>query len=302
MPTALFEKIIGDCKQFHLAEIEPFLQGDPFSDPKILERLEYIRIHLPNTRLRLYTNAYGLTARKADELARIGVDELTISINSLDSARYASMMGVPLARTLANVDYLLTDKVRSELGADITLRMTCFDDTSLKEQDDFLVFCGGHDVTPSINGLYNYKGHIYSDLPIPSYGCEHVTRLDLLADGSVTLCCMDHNGEYGWGNVKHSSVLDLYNHEQAQRYREYHRTGRRQAIEPCGSCNMFWPLLDGLSSEQERLTRAEFEAYVVEHRPIGRRPPRGAATLPNLRSQQVALGRRKATTQDARHQ
>lgn len=69
-----------------LYEIEPFLQGDPFSDPQILDRLEYIRGHLPDTRLRLYTNAYGLNERKADRLASIGLDDLTISINTLDSA------------------------------------------------------------------------------------------------------------------------------------------------------------------------------------------------------------------------
>ena len=292
MSTELFEKIIEDCKQFPLYEIEPFLQGDPFSDPQILDRLEYIRGHLPDTRLRLYTNAYGLNERKADRLASIGLDDLTISINTLDSARYEAMMGIPLARTLANVEYLLSDRIRGQLGAQITLRMTCFDDTSLQEQDEFLRFCESRGVESSISGLYNYKGHIYSDLPVPSYGCEHVTRLDILVDGSVTLCCMDHNGEYGWGTARDLSVLELYNHQVARRYRDLHRTGRREEADPCGTCNMFWPLLDGLSPEQEALTRAEFEAYVVKNVPIGRRRPSGSATLGNLHSQQVSIGRR----------
>lgn len=293
MPTALFEKIVQDCKEFPLYEIEPFLQGDPFSDPKILDRLEYIRVNLPDTRLRLYTNGYGLTRPRADRLASIGLDDLTISINTLDPARYKSMMGLPLARTLANVEYVLSNRIRGLLGADITLRMTCFDDTSLDEQDEFLQFCDRHNVASSISGLYNYKGHIYSDLPVPNYGCEHVTRLDILADGSVTLCCMDHNGEYGWGNARELSVLELYNHDVARRYRNLHSTGRRKEAGPCGSCNMFWPLWDGLDPAQEASTRTEFDAYVLEHDPIGRRAPRGSATLADLRSHQLTIGRRR---------
>ena len=42
MTDELFESIIEQCREFPLPAIEPFLQGDPFSDPKILPRLETI--------------------------------------------------------------------------------------------------------------------------------------------------------------------------------------------------------------------------------------------------------------------
>src|SRR6185295_13944982 len=61
MDQALFEKIIQDCTEFPLPAIEPFLNGEPFVDPKIMDRLEMIRSRLPNTKLRVYSNGYALS-------------------------------------------------------------------------------------------------------------------------------------------------------------------------------------------------------------------------------------------------
>ena len=71
-------------------------------------------------------------------------------------------------------------------------------DTSLEEQENFLALCKELDVKPFISGLFNYKGDIQSNLPIPNYPCEHMDRLDILSNGTVTLCCMDQDGEFSW--------------------------------------------------------------------------------------------------------
>jgi molybdenum cofactor biosynthesis enzyme MoaA len=289
MSRELFEKIIDDCTEFPLPEIEPFLQGDPFSDPHIMERLAYIRRRLPGTLLRLYTNGYGLTPRNTERLIQVGVDALVISLNTLDPQRYHETMGIKLDRTLKNIDYLL--ERRDRLGAKIQIRMTRLDDTSLEEQDAFLRYCGAKDVEPYISGLFNYKGDIGSSLPVPRYGCQHVTRLVILADGSTSLCCMDHEGDYGWGNAAEMSVLELYHHDTARLYRAMHAAGRRREIEPCGTCNMFWPTYTGTMPVERVRTGVEFVAYRVRHRPTGRKAPTSArqrATLPLLRQEQEA--------------
>ena len=84
MDDDLFKKIIEDCKEFELPAIEPFLQGEPFVDPKILDRLAYINDNLPNTKLRLYSNASALTPQKSDALRELNVDKLFISLNTIN--------------------------------------------------------------------------------------------------------------------------------------------------------------------------------------------------------------------------
>jgi molybdenum cofactor biosynthesis enzyme MoaA len=276
MDQDLFEKIIEDCREFPLEAIEPFLQGDPFSDPKILERLEHIRRRLPDTKLRLYTNGYGMTPKKIDAMLDLGIDHLYVSVNTLDPAKYREVMGIPLERTLDNLAYLTDPSRKRRVARNITFRMTRLGDTTLEEQDRFMAYCKERGVRCFIVGLFNYKGDIQSRLPVPSYGCEHVARLDILASGKVTLCCMDQDGEYGWGNLREMSVLEAFNHPSAVRYREHHRTGKRRQIDPCGTCNNFWPGFHGLSAMEAARTGIEYLAYVARHRPNGRKPPCGA--------------------------
>lgn len=274
MDQDLFEKIVEDCRAFPLEEIEPFLNGEPFVDPRIIGRLQHIRSRLPKTRLGLYSNGYGLVPKRIDELASIGgVDRLTISLNTLDPVRYKNIMGFKLERTLDNMKYLVDPVRRSKVAPKIQFRMVRMEDSTLEEQDLFVDYCESMGVEPFIVGQFNYKGDIPSAFPVPSYGCEHITRLDILSDGKVTLCCQDHEGEYTWGNVREQSVLEVYRGNTATKYREYHRTGRRKEIEPCGDCNLFWPNLEGMGVAETVKTACAAAWYFAKHRPNGRRPP-----------------------------
>lgn len=278
MEQALFEKIVEECREFPLPAIEPFLQGDPFSDPKILERLELIRRRLPDTKLRLYTNGYGMAPKKIDAMLGMGIDHLYVSVNTLDKDKYRQVMGIPLQRTLDNLAYLTEPSRRSRVANKITFRMTRLGDTTLAEQDDFVRYCRERGVQCFIVGLFNYKGDINSGLPVPSYGCEHVARLDILASGRVTLCCMDQDGQYGWADLNEMSVLEAFNHPSAVKYRHMHKSGKRREIDPCGTCNNFWPGFHGLSALEAARTGIEYCTYMARHRPNGRKAPRGEGT------------------------
>jgi molybdenum cofactor biosynthesis enzyme MoaA len=288
MQDDVFDKIVEDCKAFPLEAVEPFLQGDPFVDPKILPRLEKLKRSLPKTKLRLYTNGNGMNPKKIDALAEIGLDHLYVSLNTLDKVRYEETMGLNLERTLRNLDYLTEPGRRNRVAKKITFRMTRLADTSIAEQEQFLEYVKSKQVRPFIVGLFNYKGVVTSGLPVPRYGCEHVNRLDIMASGKVTLCCMDQDGEFGWGDVKDLSVLELYRHERARKYRQMHASGQRQKIAPCGTCNLFWPLTSGLSPIEAVRMGVEYCAYRLKYRPIGVRPPvseaGGDASLVQLRS------------------
>jgi molybdenum cofactor biosynthesis enzyme MoaA len=288
MKDEVFDKIVEDCKAFPLGAVEPFLQGDPFVDPKILTRLEQLKRSLPKTKLRLYTNGNGMTPKKIDALAEIGLDHLYVSVNTLDPTRYKETMGLNLERTLANLEYLTQPERRNRVAKKITFRMTRLADTTIAEQQTFLDYVKSKKVRPFIVGLFNYKGVVTSGLPVPRYGCEHVNRLDIMASGRVTLCCMDQDGEFGWGDVMQSSVLELFRHERARKYRTMHASGHRRDIEPCGTCNLFWPLTGGLSPFEAARMGVEYCAYRLKYRPIGVRPPTsapgGEASLVQLRS------------------
>jgi radical SAM protein with 4Fe4S-binding SPASM domain len=257
------------------------MNGEPLVDPRIIQRLEHIRRTLPRTKLSLYSNGYALSPKRIDEIVALGgLDRLIVSLNTLDPVRYRAIMGFKLERTLDNMKYL-TDSVRkSKVAKEIRFRMTRMDDSSLAEQDEFIAYCRERGVRPFVVGLFNYKGDIPSHLPVPSYGCESVERMDILSDGKVTLCCQDHEGEYTWGDVRTQSVLEIFRGPEATRYREMHRAGRRREIEPCNNCNLFWPCLDNMSATQTARTLISSGLYFIRHRPVGRKAPIAPPSIP----------------------
>ncbi len=274
MEQALFEKIVDDCTRFPLRKIEPLLNGEPFVDARIAERLALIRRRLPRTILHLVTNGNAMVPRRTDELVAMGgVDRLIISLNTLDAASYREVMGLELERTLANVRYALHPLRRTRIARTIYVRMVRRPDSTLAEQEAFLDFCRRERVRPFILAQHNYTGDVASELPVPSYPCQMIDRVDILHDGRVALCCSDAEGRYAWGDVRTQSVLEVYRGAVARRYRQAHRSGHRRAIAPCSGCNVVWPDLTGMSPARTLATAARFAAYVVRHRPLGKRAP-----------------------------
>lgn len=273
MSADLFEKILDDCRRFPLPAIEPFLNGDPFMDPDIVSRLFRIRERLPNTKLRLYTNGSLMTPAKLDQMEGVGIDHLFVSLNTLDPAKYREVLGLDLEKTKANIENLAGRVGRKGIARQLTVRMTRFDDTTLAEQDAFLDYCKKLHVEPMIVGLFNYKGVIPSHLPVPEYPCEHITRLDILSSGRVTLCCLDQEGQYSWGDVREESVLEIFNGMKALRYKIKHRTGRRKEIPPCGECNLFWPSFSHMTPLRTLTVLAQAGCYFLRYRPAGRKAP-----------------------------
>lgn len=280
MADDLFASIIEQCREFPLAAIEPFLQGEPFSDPKILQRLELIHRRLPATKLRLYSNGYALTPARTDALIELGIDHLYISLNTTDPMRYKKDIGLDLERTLENLRYLAAPERRRRVARHVTFRMLRADDTSLEEQDRFIALCKQMGVQHFIVGLFNYKGSVQSTLPVPGFPCEHLDRLDILSSGVATLCCMDQEGEFAWGDAKSERLLDIYRGKVATMYREGLWAGKRRSLHPCATCNLFWPGLDGLPPLRKARYAVEAGLYFLRHRPSGRKAPARVRVAP----------------------
>ncbi|HJX51627.1 MAG TPA: radical SAM/SPASM domain-containing protein [Polyangia bacterium] len=280
MSDDLYRKIIDDCASFQVQAIEPFLNGEPLMDPQIVPRLQYLRERLPATKLRLYSNGFALVPERVDELQGVGIDHLFISLNTLDPAKYEAVMGLRLDRTLRNIDYVVDDSRRTRLAREITIRMTRTDDTTAEDQARFLAYCKQRKVNCMIVGLFNYLGDVKSPLPVPSFPCEHITRVDILSSGVVTLCCMDAEGKFALGDASKESILDIYNGPRARAYRTMHRQGRRKQIPPCGTCNLFWPSFDGLSWPRRVQFGLAYAHYLLRYRPFVKRKANRRASPP----------------------
>jgi len=271
MSDALFEEIIEGCREFPLRNIEPFLNGEPLMDPKIMQRLELIKNRLPETKIRLFTNGYSLTPERIRELCKFGLDGLTVSVNTLDPKKYKTMTitGLEIDRLLSNLRYLTDPVWKNKVARKTTFRMTRLPDTSKQEQDNFKDFCKNLKVQCNIKSVFNYKGDKPTVLPVPAYPCEHINRLDILSNGVATLCCMDPEGEYPLGDAKKTSIMSIFNSDASKRYQRYHRSGRRKEIAPCNRCNLPNPGFGHMPFFKSSRVALQVGYYYLRHRPKG---------------------------------
>jgi len=269
MSDALFEEIIEGCREFPLQNIEPVINGEPLVDPKIMQRLELIKNRLPETKIRLFTNGNALTPSRIHELCKFGLDSLIVSVNTLDPKKHKTITGLEIDRLLSNLSYLTDPEWKNKVARKITFRMTRLPDTSKQEQDNFKDFCKNLKVQCNIKSVFNFKGDKPTVLPVPTYPCEHITRLDILSNGVVTLCCMDPEGEYPLGDANKTGLLSIFNSEASKRYRRYHRSGRRKEIAPCNRCNLPNPSFDHMPFFKSSRVALQVGYYYLRHRPKG---------------------------------
>ncbi|HEX5060984.1 MAG TPA: radical SAM/SPASM domain-containing protein [Kofleriaceae bacterium] len=268
MSDELFEKIIDDCKRFPLRRLEPYLHGEPFMDRKICERIEYINKHLPQTEVHIFTNGSLLTKKTVDKLKELNIASMVISLNTAVGDKYNAIMGLDWKKTLANLERVAAENRTDKKVADrFVMRMTAPKETTDAEIAAFRKLAKQMGARAVIVSLHNYKGDITSERPVPQFPCYFVNDLDILYDGRTALCCMDHDGDYSWGDVSKHSVLEVYNSKEAKHYRTMMREDRRNELTPCNECNMFW-----WSLERTGVRRLQYSGriaqYLIKHRPL----------------------------------
>ena len=268
MEDGLFEKIIADCKEFPLRRMEPYLHGEPFMDKKLVERIAYINKHLPRTEVHLFTNGSLLTAKTVEKLKEVNLASMVISVNTAMPEKYNAIMGLDWTKTLANIERVAEEN-RSDkpVARRFVMRMTAPKETTDEEIAKFRDLAKRMGARSVIVSLHNYKGDINSERPVPQFPCYFVNDLDILYDGNTALCCMDHDGDYSWGDVKQHHVLEVFNSPVAKRYRQLMREDRRNELTPCNECNMFWWGLERTGIRRLQYT-GRIAQYLIKHRPL----------------------------------
>ena len=112
MSDELFKKIIDDAAENtpNVVHVYPFMNGEPFIDPKLLDRVAYINQKLPKTKVVLFSNCSLLTKELVDKMLTVKVAAIIVSLNAGNPEKYKEIMGLDFEQTIANVDYLVEKK------------------------------------------------------------------------------------------------------------------------------------------------------------------------------------------------
>jgi len=240
MPLELFTKIIEETPS--AMEIHPQFWGESTLHKDFVEACEFAATL--GKKVNYYTNASRLHMLDLDRLLR-ATNRLMISLESTNHEHLSSVR--------ARLNY---EQVSDNIRATWFLRETL--------QLPVRIIIRATNVFQNISELEHFKNtwHPYCDdlivrertqtgqeifIPIP---CSLVNEHCVIKwDGTMVMCVVDHFADYPVGNVKNSSVLEVFNSSKFQELRD--GAGLEHNI--CKSC---WFLSDKrkLSKTTDKLT------------------------------------------------
>ena len=246
MPDELFALILEQLTMIpreHRFYISPFKVNEMLMDRQIFERIGMINRALPGAMIRVFTNMGAATGKDLEQLCEIeNLNDIDISLNSLDAEEYHALMGLDLERTLGNVMRFLS--LARSRGLSMHSRAITISRVAQDAQSDAAFIDAFHKTferfadmaAPLVIARGEWIDFIPSATPLrQAQPCMRWLDVNLCCTGIAAFCCMDAHAAYPLGDVRESSVLDIYNQP---RWRDLRiQQPHKSEIMPCKYCS-----------------------------------------------------------------
>ncbi len=231
MPDEMLDRLVGELISYQRPMyFSPFKVNEPLLDKRTIPVCERINLESPEVVLRIFTNGAALTPDKVEQIAGLKrVAHLWVSLNSHIPEEYERVMGMDFERTAKRLDYLHTQE---QFPHNVVLSTVGY------PNEDFRFYC--YQRWPRFESVAikrdSWLGYVDAQKKeIPDTPCSRWFELSIMANGVVSLCCMDGEGAFAIGDVSQGSMLDVYNAPHWRERRE--KLVSRKTIHPCSTCS-----------------------------------------------------------------
>ncbi|HPM23138.1 MAG TPA: radical SAM protein [Phycisphaerae bacterium] len=276
MAMPLYHQIIDELAPSRTA-ISLNVQGEPTLHPQFLDMVAYAKRQGLHTSV--LTNGTRLTPELTAALLRLGLDRIVFSFDAVDRAIYESIrIKSQFEPTLRNILHFI--RVNHEHGHPTHVCL------SMVEQQRNRAHAAAYERyfarlpvdkvfrNPLLNlsGAAGTRGEIdlaalqrgpRAHWPICRIAWEYLT---VNWDGEASPCPVDVNVVYSLGNVRGSSLHEIWNNDRMRAFRRAHLTRDYTAIERngplCGSCNCLWDPTYDLRAVEEHVVESIYRTAV----------------------------------------
>lgn len=228
MDDITFDTVIGKILLENI-DVEKFilhLNGEPFTDSKLIDRITILKSNFPNVPIWFTTNFSIPDEQKIEELLRSGLDTITISLNAVEADEYEKITNLNFEKTMKNVEYLL--KRNRELGDLIHVRFSivdCGKENQVKRFKD--KFSGMADIRVIKLGRWigkEAKEIKHRKQNIQRYCDDLYHQICILSNGDFAICSFDCEGQVG-KNIMDTNILEAFYSERYEELRKQHKNG-----------------------------------------------------------------------------
>ncbi|MBM4025689.1 MAG: radical SAM protein [Planctomycetes bacterium] len=231
---SLCERIIKECAENQCREIHLHNFGEPFLDTRLETFVKYAKDRGVE-KVKVFSNGAIISEERARGVLQAGIDEIKISFDGATEEEFERIrtplkFGAVVANTVRLVE------LRDELASPARIKVACCSTTDKSQTMGMLAAkVDGF----SFGKIHNWGGdggeQKQSAVRKP---CSRLWRtFTILADGNVSLCCLDYNGVVTLGNVSKDSIKDIWGSRQYKSIRALHQTARQEEIALCAHCS-----------------------------------------------------------------
>jgi radical SAM protein with 4Fe4S-binding SPASM domain len=245
MEMKLYDNIIEQVRSFknEVYQFALFLDGEPLLDNYLHTRIEKAKIaNIPN--VGFTTNAFLFN--KDDKIKKIlnsNPDWIVVSFDSLIKENYEKIrLRLKFDRVFSNILNLINERNKYKKKTSICLRYIEQDINKNEFKEYFNFF--SKKLNNDLDEIHFAKSHNWGGanefgIKNGNSKCEFIyNRFVIMKDGTVPLCCIDFNAKEKMGNIKNDSILNIFNSQKWNNYRELHSKNLRCKIEICKNCDI----------------------------------------------------------------
>ena len=237
MEMDLFRKVVDECAALGITHVRVHNYGEPFLDRQLVEKVRYAKAR-GIAEVGMISNGSLITEELARGMVEAGLDAINISVDAAGKETFeATRLNLEYDTVIGNVRTLA--RIRNESGRKHPKLILSFVRQTAAASPEELAFIEEwRQVADKIHitDLHNWAGTLNakSDVQFPCYRLWQT--FTVLWDGRVSLCCADFDGRHILGDLRASTIAQIWNSPA-------YRAARRQHLqsggpEICRSCDL----------------------------------------------------------------
>lgn len=237
MDMDLFKKVVDECAALGITHVRVHNYGEPFLDKQLVEKVRYAKSR-GIAEVGMISNGSLITEEIARGMIEAGLDAINISVDAAGKETFeATRLNLEYDTVIGNIRTLA--RLRNESGK-----------RHPKLILSFVRQAGGHSPEEKafiqewrqvadkihITDLHNWAGTLnsHSDVQFPCYRLWQT--FTVLWDGRVSLCCADFDGRHILGDLRSSTIAQIWNSPAYRAVRRQHLESGGPEI--CRSCDL----------------------------------------------------------------
>lgn len=235
MDMDLYRKVVDECAELGITHVRVHNYGEPFLDRELVEKVRYAKAK-GIAEVGMISNGSLISERLARGMIDAGLDAINISVDAAGKEIFeATRLQLKFDTVIDNIKTLV--RIRKEMGRTRPKLILSFVRQGNGEDEAaFIREWSGVADKIHITELHNWAGTLdtRADIQFPCY--RMWLTFTVLWDGRVSLCCADFDGKHILGDLRTSSIKDVWNSPAYREVRRQHLLDGGPAI--CQSCDL----------------------------------------------------------------